>query len=102
MLVQGDTEQRRESAVRVRVVVASCCVLLLLSCLFKPKRNSEESAVRVGSTSQRHCSVEELADKNDGTINGEISCSHAHHLYILNHERHSSTKASDITACDAA
>ena len=46
--------------------------------------------------------MEELADKNDGTINGEISCSHAHHLYTLNHERHSSTKASDITVCDAA
>ena len=46
--------------------------------------------------------VEELAGKNDGTIDGEVSCSHAHHLYILNHERHSSTKASDITACDAA
>jgi hypothetical protein len=25
--------------------------------------------------------VEELAGKNDGTIDGEVSCSHAHHLY---------------------
>ena len=46
--------------------------------------------------------VEEPAGKNDGTIDGEVSCNYAHHLYTLNDERHSSTKASDTTACDAA